>query len=221
MDRVLNDKVIMMTGAGGGIGRDSARVLVAAGATLVVSDISEKTLSETVKDIRSDGFDAEAIVADVSDEESVKRLVAQTVAVYGRLDGAFNNAAVEQQSKPLTELTIAEWERALRIDLTGVFLCMKYEIPAMLAGGGGSIVNTSSAAVELAFRGGAEYVSAKAGVVGLTRAAAVDYGPQGIRVNAILPGIIRTPMVQRLSEEAGFQQFLDQTPRASCSQAFW
>ncbi len=211
MTAVLEDKVIILTGAGGGIGRESARVLSSAGARLVLADIGKESLDETREVVRAGGFDAECIVTDVSNEDSVEALVSQTVAKFGRLDGAFNNAAVEQVSKPLVDLSLAEWQRALSVDLTGVFLCLKYQIPAMLASGGGSIVNTSSEAAELAFPAGAEYITAKAGVNGLTRAAAVDYGGQGVRVNAILPGIIRTPMIQRLSEDPVFGEFLKPT----------
>lgn len=208
---ILDNKVIILTGAGGGIGRESARVLAEAGAKLVLADISEQTVKETVEIVRADGFDAEPVIVDVSDEESVKEMVARAVSVFGRLDGAFNNAAVEQQSKMLVDLSLAEWERAMRVDLTGVFLCLKYQIPAMLANGGGSIVNTSSASAHVAFPAGAEYVSAKAGILGLTRAAALDYGSQGVRVNAVLPGLIRTPMVERLGEDPAFQGFLERS----------
>ncbi|UCV17795.1 SDR family NAD(P)-dependent oxidoreductase [Ferribacterium limneticum] len=211
MGKILEGKVIIVTGAGGGIGRESSRVFASAGAKLVLADIGEQGLRETLDAIRADGFDAESVVTDVGDEESVRGLVAHTMSRYQRLDGAFNNAAVEQASKPLTDLSLAEWERAMRVDLTGVFLCLKYQIPAMLASGGGSIVNTSSAAAEIAFPYGAEYISAKAGVLGLTRAAAVDFGARGIRINAILPGVIRTPMVQRLSEDPRFRDFLGLT----------
>ena len=208
MERVLEGKVVIITGAGGGIGRETSRVFAAAGAKLIVADISQAGLDETVKIVRADGFDAVPVVVDVGAEESVQQLVAHTVKTFGRLDGAFNNAGVEGASKPLTELTVADWDRAIRVDLTGVFLCMKHEIPAMLAHGGGSIVNTSSAVANLAFPGGAEYITAKAGVLGLTRAAAADFGGKGIRVNAILPAVIRTPMMQRLSDDPAFSEML-------------
>jgi len=211
IDRVLEGKVVIITGAGGGIGRETSRVFAAAGARLVIADISQASLDETVAIVRADGFGAVAVVVDVGAEESVQQLVAQTVKTFGRLDGAFNNAGVEGASKPLTQLTLAEWDRAIRVDLTGVFLCMKHEIPAMLVSGGGSIVNTSSAVANLAFPGGSEYVTAKAGVLGLTRAAAADFGGQGIRVNAILPAVIRTPMLQRLSEDPAFGEMVDRS----------
>ncbi|PJG45055.1 oxidoreductase (plasmid) [Sphingobium sp. LB126] len=204
MDKSLADKVIIVTGAGGGIGRESCRVFAAAGARLVLADIGEQGLRETLEAIKNDGFDAETITVDVGSEDSVRNMVEQTVARHGRLDGAFNNAAVEQIGKILTDITLAEWERTIKVDLTGVFLCLKYQIPAMLKNGGGSIVNTSSGVASAAIPYCAEYVSAKSGVVGLTRAAAVDYGSMGIRVNAILPGIIRTPMVQRLLDDPQF-----------------
>jgi NAD(P)-dependent dehydrogenase (short-subunit alcohol dehydrogenase family) len=211
MERGLEGKVVIITGAAGGIGRETSRVFAAAGAKLVVADISQAGLDETVKVVRADGFDAVAVVVDVGSEESVQQLVAQTVKAFGRLDGAFNNAGVEGASKPLTELTLAEWDRAIRVDLTGVFLCMKHEIPAMLANGGGSIVNTSSAVANLAFPGACEYITAKAGVLGLTRAAAVDFGGRGIRVNAILPGVIRTPMMQRIADDPVLTEILDRS----------
>lgn len=211
MSHVLKDKVIIVTGAGGGIGRESCRVLAAAGAKLILSDISEREGQATLDAIREDGHDARFIAADVGSEASVSALVEQTVSIHGRLDGAFNNAAVEQAGKPLAELTLAEWERVIRIDLTGVFICMKYQIPAMLANRGGSIVNTSSAASQVAFPNGSEYLAAKAGVIGLTRAAAVDYGARGIRVNALLPGVIRTPMIARLAEDPAFSDLFDRS----------
>ena len=211
MTRELDGKVIIITGAGGGIGRETSRVFAAAGAKLIVADLSQTSLDETVDIVRADGFDAVAVLVDVGSEDSVQQMVAQTIAKFGRLDGAFNNAGVEGASKPLTELSLAEWDRAIRVDLTGVFLCMKHEIPAMLANGGGSIVNTSSAVANLAFPGGAEYITAKAGVLGLTRAAAADFGGQGIRANAILPAVIRTPMMQRLADDPAFSPMLDRS----------
>ena len=128
---------------------------------------------------------------------------------FGRLDGAFNNAGLEQCAKPLHELTTEQWERAIKVDLTSVFWCLKYEVLAMLKTGGGSIVNTASSLGQVAIANASEYIAAKHGVVGLTRAAAAEYGAQGIRVNAVLPGIVRTPMIARLTEDARFSAFFE------------
>ena len=209
MQNALNDKVVIVTGAAGGIGSQSVLTIARAGAKVVASDIDARGLATVTEQARSEGLNVESIQADLSSEESIRSLVEQTVNTFGRLDGAFNNAAIEQCSKPLTDLSLDEWNRAIRINLTGTFICLKYQIPAMLVTGGGSIVNTSSAAAEMAFPHGSEYISAKAGLLGLTRAAAVDYGAQGIRVNAILPGVIRTPMVQRLCEEPQFKEMME------------
>lgn len=203
----LNGKVVLVTGAAGGIGAATAALLAERGARVVLSDVSEN--AETVaSDIRAKGLDAQFIEADVSNEASVESLINSIVAKFGQIDGAFNNAGVEQCATPLAELSAEQWDRAIRIDLTGVFYCMKHEIRAM-QGAGGSIVNTASALGEVALKNASEYVAAKHGVVGLTRAGAADYGDQGIRVNAVLPGIINTPMVKRLSDDPNFAQFFD------------
>ena len=125
------------------------------------------------------------------------------------MDGAFNNAGLEQCALPLHELTTEQWERALRVDLTSVFWCIKYQVLAMMKTGGGSIVNTASSLGQVAIQNASEYITAKHGVIGLTRAAAADYGSKGIRVNAVLPGIIRTPMISRLTEDERFSAFFE------------
>jgi NAD(P)-dependent dehydrogenase (short-subunit alcohol dehydrogenase family) len=125
------------------------------------------------------------------------------------LDGAFNNAGLEQCALPLHELSLDQWNRALRIDLTSVFLCVKYQVIAMLKTGGGAIVNTASSLGQVAIANAAEYITAKHGVVGLTRAAAAEYGAKGIRVNAVLPGIVLTPMISRLVADPAFSAFFD------------
>jgi len=135
--------------------------------------------------------------------------VAATVEHFGRLDGAFNNAGMEQHNAPLDALTLAQWNSVIQIDLTAVFLCIKHQVPAMLKNGGGSIVNTASGLGQIAIPNAAEYVAAKHGVIGITRAAAADFGARGVRVNAILPGIVRTPMIERLCNEPSFSQHVE------------
>jgi NAD(P)-dependent dehydrogenase (short-subunit alcohol dehydrogenase family) len=209
MTGILQGKTLIVTGAGGGIGRAASLVLAAAGANVVVSDIVEVTGRATVDAVQSGGGTALFVKADLASEADVRALMERAVSAYGRLDGAFNNAGLEQCAIPLHELTTEQWERALRVDLTSVFWCLKYEVLAMLATGGGAIVNTASSLGQVAIQNASEYITAKHGVVGLTRAAAAEYGSRGIRVNAILPGIIRTPMIARLTEDARFSAFFD------------
>jgi NAD(P)-dependent dehydrogenase (short-subunit alcohol dehydrogenase family) len=209
MTGILQGKTLIVTGAGGGIGRAASLVLAAAGANVVVSDIVEGTGQATVDAVQSGGGTALFVRADLASEADVRALVERAVSAYGRLDGAFNNAGLEQCAIPLHELTTEQWERALRVDLTSVFWCLKYQVLAMLATGGGAIVNTASSLGQVAIQNASEYITAKHGVVGLTRAAAAEYGSRGIRVNAVLPGIIRTPMIARLSEDARFSAFFD------------
>jgi NAD(P)-dependent dehydrogenase (short-subunit alcohol dehydrogenase family) len=209
MTGILQGKTLIVTGAGGGIGRAASMVLAAAGANVVVSDIVESTGQATVDAVQRGGGTALFVKADLASEADVRALVERAVSAYGRLDGAFNNAGLEQCAIPLHELTTEQWERALRVDLTSVFWCLKYQVLAMLATGGGAIVNTASSLGQVAIQNASEYITAKHGVVGLTRAAAAEYGSRGIRVNAILPGIIRTPMIARLTEDARFSAFFD------------
>lgn len=198
---MLNGKVVIVTGAGGGIGAASAQVLAQAGAKLVLTDNNVDAGQQTTEAVRAGGGEATFITADLASEAEISAMIGGAVKQYGRLDGAFNNAGVEQRNKPLADLSLEEWDRAIRIDLTAVFLCMKYQVRAMLGNGGGAIVNTASSLGQVGLAGASEYCAAKHGVIGLTRAGGADYGPSNIRVNAVLPGITRTPMVARLEED--------------------
>lgn len=206
---MLKGKVILVTGAAGGIGYQASRVLSAHGARLVITDVNREGGEALLADLEATGGEAIFQPADLASEAEIEALVASAVAHFGCLDGAFNNAGVEQKNKPLDELTLEEWDRAIRIDLTAVFLCIKYQVKAMLQTGGGAIVNTASSLGQVAIPCASEYIAAKHGVVGLTRAAGADYGARGIRVNAVLPGIIKTPLIERLLGEPSFAAMKD------------
>ena len=194
---LLNGKVAIITGASRGIGAESARIFAASGAKVVLAARDEDAIAALAKDILGIGGQATAVQTDVRDPVSVEGLVQRTLDVYGRLDAAFNNAGDGHMPTPLADIKVEDFQRAIRVNLTGVFLSMKYEIPAMLRNGGGAIVNMSSTAGLNGVKGIAGHVAGKHGIIGLTKTAALDYAQLNIRVNAIAPGPI---LVDRLKQ---------------------
>ena len=191
----MASKVILVTGALGGIGRSTAHLLAEAGASLVLSDISDRGGAALADDLSSKGAKSTFFAADVSEEDQVRALMGHTMSTFGRLDGAFNNAGVEESRKSIKDLAVEDWMRVMRINAQSMFICLKHEFLAMKSGG--SIVNTSSALGVAGAPNCADYIASKHAVCGLTRAAAVEGASQGIRVNAVLPGIVRTAMQER------------------------
>jgi NAD(P)-dependent dehydrogenase (short-subunit alcohol dehydrogenase family) len=194
------DKVALVTGGSTGIGRATAIAFAREGARVVVADVAAPEGEETVAQIRAQGGEALFVRADVSKAQEVAALIDRTIASYGLLDCAFNNAGIEGVMAPTAECTEENWDRTLAVNLKSAFLCMKYELPHMLARGKGSIVNCSSIAGLVGFQNLPAYVASKHGMIGLTRSAALEYAKRGIRINAVCPGVIRTPMVDRVTQ---------------------
>ncbi|GHB73849.1 short chain dehydrogenase [Streptomyces viridiviolaceus] len=192
-------KVAFVTGAGSGIGRSTALAFARAGAEVAIADIDAERLEETASLIAATGSKVQVLPTDVSDAAQVERAVMATVETFGRLDVAFNNAATFDPHATVDAVELEAWNRVIAVNLSGVFHCLKYQAAVMLAQGGGAIVNAGSVASEIASLGLTAYTASKHAVVGLTKKAALDYATRGIRVNAVLPGAIDTPMAAEFS----------------------
>lgn len=204
----LEGRVAIVTGAASGIGRAVALLYAREGAKVAVSDVGAEGGEETVRLIEESGGEATFIAADVSQPEACEALVRSTVERWGRLDVACNNAGIGGDASTAGEYTIEGWRKVTDVNLSGVFYCMKYEIEAMVEGGGGSIVNMASILGQVGFATASAYVSAKHGVVGLTKTAAIEYAQRGIRVNSVGPAFIRTPMIAALEDDADAHRIL-------------
>lgn len=209
MSDELQGRVALITGAGSGMGRAAALVFAAAGARVVVADRNREAVEETEAAVRSaDGIVA-AVEADISSEDSVKEMMVKAKESFGRVDCAFNNAGVPAKQLRAAEYDLAAWQKTVSINLTGSWLCMKYELVEFERNGGGAIVNNASAWGLVGWPLAAPYVASKHGVIGLTKAAALDYGKSGVRINAVCPGLIETPMSRGIIEDSAL---LEQQP---------
>jgi len=223
MSGLLAGRSALVTGAGSGIGRATSLAMAREGARLLVSDLPGCGAQDTAALIVGEGGAAVAFDADVTDEAQVQAMVAAALAAHGRLDCAFNNAGIAAMhvgagGRRVGDTPREAWDRMLAVNLTGVFLCMKAEIAAMEPTGGGAIVNTASVAGLVGLPGSNAYVVAKHGVVGLTRAAAIDHAATGVRVNAVCPGYIDTPMIGEAMARRG-EQILGNVPMRRLGEA--
>ena len=210
--KLLEKKVAIVTGAGSGIGKAISLLYAAEGAKIVVSDIDEKGGNETVSEIKAKGSEAIFVKADTSKPDDNKNVVEQAVKQFGGLHIAVNNAGIGGPLKPTGEYPIDGWDKVIAINLSGVFYGLRYQIPAILSSGGGSIVNVASILGKVGTKNSPAYVAAKHGVIGLTEAAAVEYADKKIRINSIGPGYIMTPLIEKSLDESAIKALVGLHP---------
>ncbi|HDP76737.1 MAG TPA: glucose 1-dehydrogenase [Mesotoga infera] len=203
----FDGKVVLITGGSSGIGADSARAFAEEGASVIISDVDEEKGRELALEIKKAGGNARFMKHDVSSSQETEKVIDSIVEEFGRLDIAFNNAGIGGPSFPLSEYPLEDWERVISINLLGVFYAMKYEIQQMLKQGGGAIVNNSSILGKVGFNNASAYVAAKHAVVGLTKAAALEYASKNIRINAVNPAFIKTPLLENAGMKEGTEMY--------------
>jgi NAD(P)-dependent dehydrogenase (short-subunit alcohol dehydrogenase family) len=204
----FKNKVAVVTGASSGIGKSVSELYAREGAAVILSDINQELGEKTTEEIRKGGGEAIFVRADVSKPSDCENMVKVAMDKYGRLDFACNNAGIGGDQNPTADYSLESWDKAIAVNLSGVFYCMKYEIPAMLKSGGGSIINMASILGRVGFAGAVGYVAAKHGVLGLTKTAAIEYAPHGVRVNVVGPGFISTPLIKELEENPEINNML-------------